>query len=71
MINALSSALTGLNNATTQINGAATQVAQSGPSADASVSLIEGETSYKADIAVMKTTIEMENQLAHIFDQTV
>lgn len=74
MINALTSALGGLQAATQKVNGAAQNIAdpaQQDTLVNDVVDLKIGETSFKANTAVIRTTKEMSDELLHIFDEKV
>lgn len=74
MINAITTALSGLNSATKQVEQSAQSIAES-PSTE---QLIEdvvdirvAETAYKANIAVLKVADELSKELLNTFDKTV
>lgn len=78
MINAITSALSGLNKASTQVDQAAQRIAQSGTNGASQSDIIEdvvdikvAETSYKANIAVLKVADELSQELLNSFDETV
>jgi len=78
MISAINNALSGLTTATKQADAAAQNIASgqkpNGDSVELSeeaVNLIVSETSYKANIATLKTINEMSDELLRVFDKTV
>ncbi|MCD8493909.1 MAG: hypothetical protein LRY36_02445 [Alphaproteobacteria bacterium] len=74
MINALSSALSGLQSATQRVNAAANNIADPAKQdtlVNDVVDLKVGENSFKANTAVIRATEEMSDELLHIFDEKV
>lgn len=74
MINALSSALSGLQNATQKVNGAAANIAdpaQQDRLIEDIVDIKLGETSFKANAAVIRATEEMADEMLRLFDEKV
>lgn len=75
MINAITSALTGLNNATRQVEQSAQSIAEgSSSSTQAIEDIIDikvAQTSYEANLSVIKTTNDMTQELLNSFDETV
>jgi len=78
MIGAISNALSGLTNASKQVESAANNIANSTtPAGDTvelseeAVNLILAETSYKANLATIKTANELSEELLRLFDETV
>ena len=74
MLNAITSALSGLNTATKQVENAAQSIATS-PSQE---NLIEdvvdikvAETAYKANVAVLRVADELNEELLNTFDRLV
>jgi len=79
MISAISNALSGLMSSSKQVEQTAHNIANAttpreGDQIDLSeeaVNLKIAETSYKANLAAIKTANEMNNELLHIFDEEV
>jgi flagellar hook protein FlgE len=74
MINALTTALGGLQAATQKVNGAANVIAdpaQQDKLVEGVVDLKLGEASFKANASVIRTAGEMSDELLHIFDEKV
>ncbi len=74
MINAITSALSGLNTASKQVEQSAQNIAS--PTLDSNViedivDIKVAETAYKANIEVIKVTDELTDELLKIFDETV
>lgn len=74
MINAITSALSGLTTASKQVDASAQSIA-SGTNADNLikdvVDIKQAEISYKANLAVLKTANELTDELLKAFDETV
>lgn len=74
MINAITSALSGLTAASKQVEQSAQSIAES-PSGEQLiqdvVDIKVAETSYKANLAVLKTVNELTDELLSTFDETV
>ncbi|MGB4058044.1 MAG: hypothetical protein WBK77_08180 [Alphaproteobacteria bacterium] len=74
MVNAINSALQGLGTATRQVVESANKIADPGQADDLATELVKmkiAETSYKANLATLRTTDEMSDELLHIFDEKV
>lgn len=74
MINALSSALSGLHTATQKVNGAAANIADPARQdrlIEDAVDLKMGETAFKANIAVIRAAEEMSDEMQRLFDKKV
>ncbi len=78
MINAITSALSGLNKASAQVEQSAQNIAESGTNGTSQSDLIEdvidikvAETSYKANIAVLKVADELTQELLNSFDNRI
>jgi len=77
MIGALSTALSGLLSASQRIDGAARNIANIGDGSGANtlprdiIDIKLGEAEYKANLAVIKRTGEMQDQLLKAFDEKV
>lgn len=74
MLNAITSALSGLNTATKQVERSAQNIAEGGSSEQVIQDIVDikvAETAYKANVAVIKTTDEMTKELLRAFDKTV
>lgn len=78
MINAITSALSGLTSASKQVDQSAQRIAENGTNGAPQSDLIEdvvdikvAETSYKANLAVLKVANELSDELLESFDQTV
>ncbi|MCD8497397.1 MAG: hypothetical protein LRZ85_04535 [Alphaproteobacteria bacterium] len=74
MINALTTALGGLQAATQKVNGAANNIAdptQQDRLVQDVVDLKIGEIAFKANAAVIRTAEELSDELLHIFDEKV
>jgi flagellar hook protein FlgE len=74
MMNAIGIALQGLGFANRQVEQSAAKIANPQEGADLTEEIVNmkvAETSYKANLAVVKTTDEMSDELLHIFDEHV
>ena len=78
MINAITSALSGLTSAAKQVDQGAQRIAENATNNASQSNLIEdivdikvAETSYKANLAVLKVANELSDELLESFDQTV
>jgi len=74
MINTITSALAGLNNASAKVEQGAQNIAQSGSNERVIEDIVDikvAETSYKANLAVLKTADELSQELLNSFDETV
>jgi hypothetical protein len=74
MINAIGIALQGLGFATQKVVQSANKIANPTESDDLATELVNmkvAETSYKANLSVIKTVSEMEEELLHTFDERV
>jgi len=74
MIDAITSALSGLNNASQRIEKGAANIASSeneGRVIEDIVDIKQAEISYKANIEVLKVTQDLTKELLESFDRTV
>ncbi len=78
MIGAITSALSGLTTATRQVEQSAQNIAEGSAQGASGTGLIEdivdikvAETSYRANLAVLRTTDELTQELLNTFDETV
>lgn len=74
MIDAISSALSGLNNASARIERGAANIASSNDQnrvIEDIVDIKQAEISYKANIEVLKVTQDLTKELIESFDRTV
>ena len=78
MINAISSALSGLNAATQKVNNAANNIANlttdDGVERDLASDIVNlkiGEIEYKANVATLETAQELSDELGRLFDEEV
>ncbi len=74
MINAITSALSGLTAATKQVEQSAQSIAESPSSEQLTQDVVDikvAETSYKANLQVLKVADELTQELLHTFDETV
>ena len=74
MINAITTALSGLNTASKQVNQSAQSIAESPSNEQLIEDIIDikvAETAYKADIEVIKATDDLTKELLHTFDKKV
>ena len=75
MINAITSALSGLNNATRQVEQSAQNIAEGASSSTQTIEDIidikVAQTSYEANLAVIQTADELTQELLNSFDETV
>lgn len=78
MVNAISSALSGLQNATQRVNKSADNIANLTTNdgvernlAEDIVNLNIGELEFKANAIVLETIKELDDELGRIFDQEV
>ena len=78
MVDAITSALSGLNAATKKVEQSAQSIAESPSQGASSTRLIEdiidikvAQTSYEANLAVLKTANELTQELLNSFDETV
>lgn len=75
MINAITSAISGLNNATRQVEQSAQSIAGGASSSTQTIEDIidikVAQTSYEANLAVIQTADELTQELLNSFDETV
>lgn len=74
MVNALTTALGGLQAATQKVNGAANIIADPAQQDDLAQGVVDlkiGEVAFKANAAVIRTAGELSDELLHIFDEKV
>lgn len=74
MINAISSALSGLTTASKQVEESAASIAQSpsqGRIIEDIVDIKVAETSYKANLKTLKVASELTDELLKVFDKKV
>jgi len=74
MVDAITSALSGINNASARIEKGAANIAKgndTGRIIEDSVDIKQAEVSYKANIEVLKTTNDLTKQLIESFDREV
>ena len=74
MINAIGIALQGLGFATQKVAQSANKIANPQESDDLGQELVNlkvAETSYRANLATIRTVSEMEDELLHTFDKKV
>lgn len=74
MINAITTALSGLNTASKQIEQSAQSIAESPSNEQLIEDIVDikvAETAYKANLAVIKVADELTEELLHAFDKTV
>lgn len=73
-MNAIGSALQGLEFATKQVTESANKIANPQEGADMAEEIVNmkiGEANYKANLATLRTAEEMSDELLHIFDERV
>ena len=74
MINAITSALSGLTAATKQVEQSAQNIAEGSSPDNLIQDIVDikvAETSYKANLEVLKTTDDLTQELLRAFDETV
>lgn len=74
MINAITSALSGLTSASKRVDEAAQSIAESPSTENIIEDVVDiklAETSYKANLAVIKTADELTQEPLNSFDETV
>ena len=74
MINAITSALSGLNTASKQIGQAAGNIANPSSQSEIIEDVVDikvAETAYKANIEVIRVADELTQELLNTFDETV
>ena len=74
MVDAITSALSGINNASARIEKGAANIAKgndTGRIIEDIVDIKQAEVSYKANIEVLKTTNDLTKQLIESFDREV
>ncbi len=74
MLNAITSALSGLNTATKQVENAAQSIASDSSQDNLIEDIVDikvAETAYKANVAVLKVADELNEELLNSFDRLV
>lgn len=74
MINAITTALSGLSAATKQVDQSAQSIATSPSNEKLIEDIVDikvAETAYKANLSVIKVANELSEELLHIFDEKV
>lgn len=74
MINAITSALTGLSNATKQVEQSAQNIASGGADSQLIEDVVDikvAQSAYKANIETIKVANELTQELLDAFDETV
>jgi flagellar basal body rod protein FlgC len=74
MINSITSALSGLNNASQRVEQGAQNIAQGGTDGRVIEDIVDikvAQTSYEANLSVLKTANELTKELIDSFDEKV
>jgi len=74
MIDAINSALSGLQSASKQVNQSAQNIAEGGDTGRIIEDVVDirvAETAFKANVATLKTTQDLSEELLRIFDERV